>query len=347
MNCPQTVSDVDESVIIALLDRHYPQPTGQGVEHGIGDDAAVLPPSEGRSLVTVDTLVHGRDFLDTWPCGYRTSGEDVGWKSAAQNLSDINAMGGVPTAGFVTLSLPPQTPLTWVEGYAKGVAAAARHLGAQSFGVAGGDLSSSGELQVGMTVVGQAVRPVRRDGASPGDRVVLAGVTPGMAHVGLSLLLSSDPDDAADAWNSSDAAVAAAQLRARPPLGAGPAAAGLLTSLMDVSDGLVRDLARLAAASAVDMCLNREAAEREAADLLAWGGRHVGDPLNAVLYGGEDFGLLGTSPADLPVPAGFRQIGVVAAAGTSQDLTDRGGGVWLGDRQLSSTTGFDHFQAKR
>ncbi|WP_291278470.1 thiamine-phosphate kinase [Galactobacter sp.] len=352
MNLPQTVSDVDESSIISLLNRHYPQPTAGAVKCGIGDDAAILGPGEGKQLVTVDTLVHGRDFLDSWPCGYRTTGADVGWKSAAQNLSDINAMGGVPLAGFVTLSLPPQTPLAWVEAYAEGVAAAAHQLGATTFGVAGGDLSSSAELQVGMTVIGQASHPVLRGGARPGDRVLLAGSTPGMAHVGLSLLLSTDQADVAEGWDAAATAVAAAQLRPRPPLGTGAAAAERLTSLMDVSDGLMRDAARLAASSSVVLRLDRDALEREATDLAAWGGRHVRDALRAVLYGGEDFGLLGTSPSELPVPEGFRQIGVVVPADAKEGLNPAeagpaGSGVWLGDQPLSGAAGFDHFAPSR
>jgi thiamine-monophosphate kinase len=335
---PQSVQDVDESRLIDLLNRHYPQPNARLIAAGIGDDAAILEPAAGHPLVTVDTLVQGKDFLHVWPSGYRTSGVDVGWKSAAQNLSDINAMGGVSTAGFVTLSLPPDTPLTWVDDYARGVALAAQELGAPEFGIAGGDLSSSTELQIGMTVIGHAENPVRRSGARPGDRLLLAGSTAGMAHVGLSLLLGTERS-AEKTWSKVDEAVAGAQLRPRPPLGLGPRAANGLTSLMDVSDGLVRDASRLAVASGVGVDLDPEALEREAAALRAWAGRGLLDDrnadaaLHAVLYGGEDFGLLGTSPGGQPIPEGFRQIGVVAA----------GSGVVLDGQPLRAHAGFDHF----
>jgi thiamine-monophosphate kinase len=185
-----------------------------------------------------------------------------------------------------------------------------------------------------MTVLGSSERPVQRSGAQPGDRLLLAGPIPGMAHLGLSLL-SEPAAVTADPWSERDARTAAAQLRPRPPLGLGARSACLLTSLMDVSDGLVRDGSRLALASGAGLALDAAGLDREARSLGAWAGRDTGDPLHAVLYGGEDFGLLGTSPGDRPVPEGFRQIGVVVA----------GSDVSLGGRPLSARPGFDHFDA--
>lgn len=327
-----TVADVDEARIVEILTGQYPRP--QAAELGVGDDAAVLPPSPTRSVVTVDTLVQGQDYHDVWPCGYVTTGEDVGWKSAAQNLSDINAMGAVAHSGLVTLSLPPHTPLSWVEDYARGVCRAARELGAAEFGIVGGDLSAATELQLGMTVIGRTSRPVTRSGARVGDRLLLSGATPGRADAGLSLLLSEAEADAVGQWDGRDAAVAAAQFRSRPPLGRGRAARETLTSLMDVSDGLVRDADRLARASGVGLELDEAALAREAHELQDWAGRHAGDALRRVLYGGEDFLLLGTSPVGTDVPEGYRQIGTVVD----------GAGIRLAGSRLAAESGFDHFR---
>jgi len=321
----QTVSQVDEAAIIALLQQHYPVTT-QGVEIGPGDDAAALHLPTGRVLTTVDTLVQGLDFLPVWPCGYRTTGEDLGYKSAAQNLSDINAMGGVPRAGFVTLSLPPDTPLSWVAGYARGVAQAAADLGADRFGVLGGDLSSAGELQIGMTVLGEAEGPVlTRSGARPGDRLLVAGEVLGAADAALSLLTSATPP------RGVGQRVLQALFRPRPPLGAG--AAPGLTAGLDLSDGLVRDAARLASASGVALALGEAELEVEAERLREFAGEWAGDALRRVLYGGEDFLLLATCRGVDPVPDGFRQIGEVR----------EGSGVWLGRRELTTEQGWDHF----
>ena len=95
-----------------------------------GDDAAVVAAPDGRFVVSMDTLVADQDFRLEWPNGYRTTGFDVGWKSAAQNLSDINAMGAVATALVISLTLPPDTPVAWVESLADGYSAAVRRLGA-------------------------------------------------------------------------------------------------------------------------------------------------------------------------------------------------------------------------
>ena len=72
-------------------------------------------------LISIDTQVQDQDFRLQWPNGYRTTGFDVGWKAAAQNLSDINAMGGKATSLVVSLTLPPETPVSWVEDLADGL----------------------------------------------------------------------------------------------------------------------------------------------------------------------------------------------------------------------------------
>ena len=65
---------------------------------GPGDDAAIIAATDGRTVISIDTQVQDQDFRLQWPNGYRTTGYDVGWKAAAQNLSDINAMGATATS---------------------------------------------------------------------------------------------------------------------------------------------------------------------------------------------------------------------------------------------------------
>ena len=91
---------------------------------GPGDDAALVSAPDGRMLISIDTQVQDQDFRLTWANGYGTTGFDVGWKAAAQNLSDINAMGATATSIVVSLTLPPETPVSWVEDLADGLSAA-------------------------------------------------------------------------------------------------------------------------------------------------------------------------------------------------------------------------------
>ncbi|WP_285247635.1 thiamine-phosphate kinase [Pseudarthrobacter sp. efr-133-R2A-89] len=303
---------------------------------GPGDDAAIVAAPDGRAVVSIDTQVQDQDFRLLWPNGYRTTGFDVGWKAAAQNLSDINAMGATATSMVVSLTLPVDTPVSWVEGLADGLAAGIQALGATGCSVAGGDLGRGREISVTVAVLGtlDGGRAVLRSGARPGDVLALAG-TVGHAAAGLALLESGI---AADTLGPAERIFPDLQCRPRPPLDAGPAArAAGATAMLDVSDGLLRDGQRLAAASnvAVDLDPARLAhlAEllRPAATLLDT------DPAPWVLAGGEDHGLLATFPAGIQLPPGFTAIGSVHALGT-----DEGPGVLIAGR-AADTGGWDHF----
>ncbi|GAB4100313.1 thiamine-phosphate kinase [Sinomonas halotolerans] len=327
------VRDLDES---ALLARIFPRLTVLGSALlGPGDDAAVVAAPDGRVVVSTDTQTQDADFRLVWPNGYRSTGEDVGWKAAAQNLSDINAMGAVSTAMVVSLTLPPETGTAWVEGLADGLVAAIRGLGADQCTVAGGDLGRGRELSVTVTVLGslEGRAPVLRSGARPGDTVAVAGRL-GAAAAGLALLergpaygeLSAELRDAVGR-----------QCRPLPPLAAGPAAARAgAHALMDLSDGLLRDGDRLARASGVVLDLDPAALAPYASRLAPVAQALGEDPLPWVLGGGEDHGLLAAFPAGTPLPEGFAAIGsVVPAAGGP-------GGVALGGRPVPAS-GWDHF----
>ncbi|MHC6230579.1 thiamine-phosphate kinase [Arthrobacter sp. MMS24-T111] len=303
---------------------------------GPGDDAAIVAAPDGRAVVSIDTQVQDQDFRLLWPNGYRTTGFDVGWKAAAQNLSDINAMGATATSMVVSLTLPVDTPVSWVEDLADGLRAGIQALGATGCSVAGGDLGRGREISVTVAVLGSldGGRAVLRSGARPGDILALAG-TVGHAAAGLALLESGI---AADTLGPAERIYPELQCRPRPPLGAGPAArAAGATAMLDISDGLLRDGHRLAAASnvAVDLDPARLAhlAEllRPAATLLD------ADPAPWVLAGGEDHGLLATFPAGIQLPPGFTAIGSVHALGT-----DEGPGVLIAGR-AADTGGWDHF----
>ncbi|MFF1382977.1 thiamine-phosphate kinase [Arthrobacter sp. NPDC058288] len=333
-----TVDGLSESELLARIFPRLNKGPAEGTALllGPGDDAAIVAAPDGRTVVSIDTQVQDQDFRLVWPNGYRTTGFDVGWKAAAQNLSDINAMGARSVSMVVSLTLPPQTPVSWVEDFADGLSQAISGLGAAGCSVAGGDLGRGRELAVTVAILGtlDGRAPVLRSGARPGDTVALAG-TLGLAAAGLALLESGlDVERLTPELRT----IMDRQCRPLPPLDAGPSALSAgATAMMDISDGLVRDGNRLAAASAVLLDLDPAALKQLAEPLAAVADAVDGDPMRWVLGGGEDHGLLATFPGDVQLPPGFAAIGSVEALAPMEST-----GVTIAGRP-AETVGWDHF----
>jgi thiamine-monophosphate kinase len=311
MTASDTLGAIGES---AALQRIFPRlPAAASALLGPGDDAAVVAAPDGRFVVTTDMMIHGPDFRLAW-----SSPHDLGWKAAASNLADVAAMGAVPTALVVAIAAPPDSPVSLLEGIADGLRDACAEL-APGCGVVGGDLSASTTLSIAVTAFGDLSgrTPVLRSGARVGDVVAVCGVL-GDAALALRLLFTEavgadgEPSSALAATLRSRTA---AQLAPRPPIAAGQVAAlAGATAMLDLSDGLAIDAARLARASSVRLDF----------DSAALGP----DPLLA-LGGGEDHSLLASFPASVPLPLGFRRIGVVVdGAGISLDGEPYDAGGW-------------------
>lgn len=340
---PLTVSALTVSALseAGLLARIFPRLAMKGTHCaatllGPGDDAAVVAAPDGRTVISIDTQVQDQDFRLHWPNGYKTTGFDVGWKAAAQNLSDINAMGASATSLVVSLTLPPDTPVAWVEDLADGLTSGITELGAARCSVAGGDLGRGREISVTVAVLGtlDGGAAVLRSGARPGNVLALAG-TAGHAAAGLALLESTHD---VDGLSAKQRALVELQCRPRPPLAAGPAArAAGATAMLDISDGLLRDGLRLAAASGVAVDLDPGPLERLAEVLLPAAELLGGDAGEWVLGGGEDHGLLATFPSSTPLPPGFTAIGSIQALGINESP-----GVKIAGRS-ADTGGWDHF----
>ena len=275
---------------------------------GPGDDCAVLG-FTGEAVVTTDTMIEGPDFRLAWHSGY-----ELGWKLAATNLSDIASMGARPVALTVALACPAETPIALLERAAAGPAGAGRAL-APGGGGGGGARGRARVLAGAVAALGDLEgRPaVLRSGARPDDVLAYAGEL-GLAGSGLSLLFAESADgDLAHSRGLAgirerNPAALAAQLTPRPPIGLGTAAAGAgATAMMDVSDGLALDASRLARASRCRVLLDSSL-------LLAGFSRQAGEPvlLEAMLFGGEDHGLLAAFPPGATLPVGFERIGMMA-----------------------------------
>ena len=288
-------------------------PAADGVIVGIGDDCAVLAPRANATLVTTDMLMEGSCFLLAEAGPFR-----VGRKAMAVNISDIAAMAGTPRTAFVSLGLPRTMSFEQVKEL---------HLGLQSmaaeFGVtiAGGDTNTwDGPLTISVTLIGETGPggPVLRSGAKIGDVILVTG------SLGGSILghhLDFTPRVGIAAWIAK---------HSRPH------------AMIDISDGLAKDLHRIVTASGVGAELVAESIpiSTAAMTLAARDGR---SGLEHALGDGEDFELVVTLSAEdaeqllvLPAPDGatLSRIGRVVDAG-----------YWLttgGIREPLQPLGYEH-----
>lgn len=295
----------EDGVLDRILSRVSP---GTHLVVGPGDDAAVsdLP---GPTVTTTDMLVEGSDFLRDWFDPYR-----LGIKAAAQNLSDLYAMGATPHGLLMSLAAPEDTPITVIEEFTRGLNEEAQRAGAA---IIGGDLSAGGLITVSITALGYLTdAPVLRSGAHPGDGVFLAG-TVGHAAAGLDLLFAGHRlgDSATDTFIET-------QLAPRPDYATAARLPGWATAGIDASDGLSGDLGKVARMSGVDVELDPAAIDALATP-LAPAARTLGKPGRErqwVLHGGEDHGYLVTGPANT-APVGLKRIGT-CSAGTGELTLD-------------------------
>ncbi|GIG55122.1 thiamine-phosphate kinase [Demequina activiva] len=313
-----TIGDMDEDALIALFAPRLPASDAEIL--GPGDDAAVLA-VDGHLVVSADVLVESRHFRREW-----STGADVGWRAAMQNLADIDAMGAVPTALEVTLCAPASTPVDWVLGLADGLREACEPHGV---GVVGGDLSGASEIVVSVTALGEThgTEPITRADAAAGDVVAVSGAL-GAARAGYEQLareLRVD-EEAVQLF-----------LRPRPRIGAGlEGALHGATAMMDLSDGLVRDAGRLARASELELAIDSalvpvHPAATRTADALGAGP----DALAWALTGGEDHHMLATFPRASAVPQGWTIVGE-AHEGQARLLVDGA---------EPTSRGWDHFDS--
>ncbi len=317
------------SKVFARLEEGRPQPPSLLV--GPGDDTAYLAVPGPAVLATTDTMVRGRDWLDEW-----SSAADVGSKVVTQNLADLSAMGGIGTALLVTLVAPGSTPTRWVLECVGALADSAYACGVS---VAGGDLSSSvTEVSISVTalgVLGSGVQhPVLRSGARSGQVLAVSGEL-GRSAAGLELLRRADTG-----WfpHEAHADVCASWVgyhcRPHPDLEQGTIAAlAGATSMIDVSDGLIRDAGRIAAASSVRIDVRTSALKAFTNPIERALGAIAAQA--CVLEGGEEHVLLGTFD-ESATPPGWTVVGEIA------DALDQEAGVWLEGEQCRAG-GWDHF----
>jgi thiamine-monophosphate kinase len=314
----------------ALIERYF-RTCGVGradVTLGVGDDAALLAVAPGCTLVAAtDTLVAGVHFPPDSPPA------SIGHRALAVNLSDLAAMGARPAWALLALTLP-EARESWLGEFAAGLCGLAR---AHGVALVGGD-TTRGPLCVTVSLLGQvpAAEALRRSGGHAGDVLFVSG-TPGDAAAGLQLEQGRlEGSDAARSW-----------LRERfllptPRLALGERLRGHASACIDVSDGLLGDVGKLAAASHVGAQLDYSELPLSQALVEVLGDERARE---LALTGGDDYELCFAVPAqnvsrllaELPPERwGYTRIGTLREASGVDVVRD-------GTVMEFSHPGYEHF----
>ena len=341
---------LSEDAILACIGRHFPL-AHPSLLLGRGDDCAIL--KAGQPLcMSSDLFLEDIHFRRSY-----FSPADIGHKALAVNISDIAACGARPLAFCLNLGLPGWVDMPWLEAFLGGMAGLARRY---RLALAGGDLARCAHLHVSISIWGE--RPetgtfLVRGGSMPGDVIFVVG-TLGLARVGLQVLEEHGPD-AATLWPFA----CAAHLRPEPQV-----EAGLLLgrtgrnsrppTLMDVSDGLLRDLPRLLGqsgelaarpqpprteenAAPTDYRLGASLVLPHAllhAEVIRHALARGREPALEALRGGEDYALLGSCAPDM-LSVLHAAIPALYSIGTVTD----DGVISCNNAPLTGLSGFDHF----
>lgn len=259
------------------------------VVKGVGDDAAIFHPTANEPmLLTTDLLVEQIHFKRD-----AISGKDLGFKSLAVNLSDIAAMGGSPLEAFVSIAIPDDCPLEYIDTIYDGIRGLAGRFGVN---ILGGDTTGSKkDLIINIAVTGSAdsEQLLLRDGAKPGDWVYLTGFV-GDSRAGLQIIL--------DRLERNDSLLAELYQRHCRPFphideGLFLATSEAVTTAIDVSDGVASDLGHILSQSGCGAVIDTRHLPLSS-ELSQFGERYSIDTIDFALNGGEDYVLLCTVQAE-------------------------------------------------
>lgn len=313
-----------EEQFLNLIDTYFPR-DHEFLKLGRGDDCAVF--AGGKDYcVSSDLFIEDVHFRHDY-----FSAEDIGYKALAVNISDIAGMGVKPVAFTMDLMAPTDIDEEFWDSFFKSMGMLARQ---NDMVLAGGDISKSEKLGVSITIFGVAGGSgnfVKRANCAPGDILFTVGDL-GLARAGLMTLeaLGSKGREAFPA-------AVLAHLRPKPKVLIGTLlnSAGV-NSLMDVSDGLARDLPRLVGPElGADITL---VSEQLNGNVLAFGLGVGADPVEIAILGGEDYALVGaTSPDNMDKVKSVPGLTVIGTVTDTPGLIVNGAPF--------QAEGFDHFDS--
>lgn len=272
-NRSQSISSLGEKRLLEKI-RQWLGDVSPPPPLGVGDDAAVVSVESSKgNLVTIDGILYGCHFDDS------IAPEKVGAKLLKRNLSDIAAMGGTPNVAVIGLFLPPNLLIEWLERFFRGLRNEAKRW---SVTIVGGDITQSTDSLGGhLTQFGHAERPLTREGAQAGDSVLVTGTLGGSRD---SKHVDFVP---------------------RLPEGQWIAKFDAVHSMIDLSDGLAKDLPELLS-SEIQAVIDTGALPLSE-DALKCAEKSGRSAIEQALGDGEDHELLFTLSADLQPDDFIRQ----------------------------------------
>lgn len=318
------LSEIGEFGIIKKLRRRCAGPSPD-IHEGIGDDAAVIGAGRKKLLITSDMMNEGVHFDLSFTTYYQ-----LGYKFLAVNVSDIFAMGGRPDYFIVTMGLSGAVTSENVDELYTGILKCAKKYGVT---VVGGDTCASRSgLVLSGTLTGHTGKVLRRSGARAGDGIYVVR-TLGDSAMGLRLLRKRKKR--IERFDHTDAAMKLMKRHLMPepePL----RNVANITSLIDISDGLLKDLSHVCDESRVGAVIYKDKIPLSR-EMIRTAEKLKIDPVDLALNGGEDYALLFTSPGNMKT----RAFNIGEITGRGRYLIDKNG-----KRSAFKAEGYEHFKKK-
>ena len=305
-----------EAGLVERLRELFQTSFAQGVEVGIGDDAAVVSASNNKLVATLDIAIEDVHFKSLWSSPFQ-----IGAKLTTANLADLFSMGATPKYLLVGAAISEVNNSEVITELAQGIRSVADKF---EVSVIGGDLSKSEKMSLSITALGEMAKdPITRSGASAGDLIYLSAL-PGLSAAGLAIL-----------ERGLDRPKYVVQAHLNPKLVAPMKLIEVASAMSDISDGLVSDARNIARASKVDLNFDTNALEAspDFKDLGELATELGVDVYDWILSGGEDHFFIATVPEKYADKNLGIQVGKVVA----------GSGLIMIDGEQTQRAGYQHF----
>mgnify|MGYP003891719411 FL=1 len=305
-----------EAGLVERLRELFQTSFAQGVEVGIGDDAAVISASSNKLVATLDIAIEDVHFKSLWSSPF-----EIGAKLTTANLADLFSMGATPKYLLVGAAISEVSNSEVITELAQGIRSVADKF---EVSVIGGDLSKSEKMSLSITALGEMAKdPITRSGASAGDLIYLSAL-PGLSAAGLAIL-----------ERGLDRPKYVVQAHLNPKLVAPIKLMEVASAMSDISDGLVSDARNIARASKVDLNFDTNALEAspDFKDLGELATELGVDVYDWILSGGEDHFFIATVPEKYADKNLGIQVGKVVA----------GSGLITIDGVQTQRAGYQHF----
>ena len=305
-----------EAGLVERLRELFQTSFAQGVEVGIGDDAAVISASNNKLVATLDIAIEDVHFKTLWSSPFQ-----IGAKLTTANLADLFSMGATPKYLLVGAAISEVSNSEVITELAQGIRSVADKF---EVSVIGGDLSKSEKMSLSITALGEMAKdPITRSGASAGDLIYLSAL-PGLSAAGLAIL-----------ERGLDRPKYVVQAHLNPKLVAPIKLIEVASAMSDISDGLVSDARNIARASKVDLNFDTSALEAspDFKDLGELATELGVDVYDWILSGGEDHFFIATVPEKYADKNLGIQVGKVVA----------GSGLITIDGLQTQRAGYQHF----